>query len=403
MDDRFDQRLRERLAALDAAVPAEERAESPSEDLVKVRLRRVRSGSQSRAARPLGLVAAVSSLLVIAVVAAVVAQRPTETTEPASQTGATAATQVAVTVTPTAPGLLTGADGIPTQIDRQPVHTMLDQSAWPTNSDSFLLAAKPSISAMACPPGANLASPPYTSAEAEFLTGMCDYASLSPVGTAPGAAGQWLAPKSPAFSQLFVWSMAGAPLVMRVHTHDSKAALCTAARLVQCQESVVVEAILWPTIPSQFDGQHVYGGDEINAAAAAGSIASLPHTLLLGGVVWAESASVIGCSPPSPNAQDALLSNCVPTITIGGAFVAPKSSFTAVTGQLVIVRGHVNDPLAAQCSADTQTACQDAFVVESVVWYEGPYPLGPRSSGPSPTPTLAPPLTTPRTAASTPS
>jgi len=257
--------------------------------------------------------------------------------------------------------------------------------------------------AMACPPGANLASPPYTSAEAKFLTGLCDYASLRPVGTAPSADGQWLAPKSPAFSQLFVWSLAGAPLVMRVHTHDSEAALCTAARLVQCQESVVVEAILWPTVPSQFDGQHVYGGDEISAAAAAGSISSLPDSLLLGGVVWAESASTIGCSPASPSAQDELLSNCVPTVTIDGAFVAPKSSFTAVTGQVVIVRGHVNDPLAAQCSADTQTACQEAFVVESVVWSEGPYPLGSRSPAPSELPTLAPALTTPRTAASTPS
>jgi len=71
-----------------------------------------------------------------------------------------------------------------------------------------------------------------------------------------------------------------------------------------------------------------------------------------------------------------------------------------VTGQLVIVRGHVNDPLAAQCSANTQTACQEAFVVESVVWSEGPYPLGSRQSAPSDLPTIAP-LTTPRTAAST--
>jgi hypothetical protein len=382
MNDRFDQRLRERLAALDAAVPEEQPAESPAGDIAVARLHRVRSGSNSRTPRPLGLVAAGSLLLVIAVIAAVVALRPTENTVPASQIGAT------------------GADGIPTQIDGQPVHTMLDQSAWPANSDSFLLAAQPSTNLMNCPPGANLASPPYTSAEAEFLTGLCDYASLRPVGTAQSADGQWLAPKSPAFSQLFAWSMAGAPLVMRVHTHDPEAALCTAERLVQCQESVVVEAILWPTIPSQFGGQQVYGGDEINAAAAAGSIGSLPDSLLLGGVVWAQSASTIGCSPPSPNAQDELLSNCVPEVTIGGAVVAPKSSFTAVTGQLVIVRGHVNDPLAAQCSANTQTACQEAFVVESVVWSEGPYPLGSRQSAPSDLPTIAP-LTTPRTAAST--
>jgi hypothetical protein len=230
MNDRLDQRLRERLAALDAAVPAEKPAKSPAADITRARLRPVRRGSQSTSARPLGLVAAVFSLLVIAVVAAVVAQRPTPTTGPGSQTGSPAATKVVATVTPTAAGLVTGADGIPTQMDGQPVHTMLDQSAWPANNDSFLLAAEPGISAMACPPGANLASPPYTSVEAEFLTGRCNYASLRPVGTGSSADAQWLAPKSPAFSQLFVWSMAGAPVLMRVHTHDSEAALCTRSR-----------------------------------------------------------------------------------------------------------------------------------------------------------------------------
>jgi hypothetical protein len=146
MNDRFDQRLRERLAALDAAVPEEKSAEISAGDIARARLRRVRSGCHSRTPRPLGLVTAVSSLLVIAVVAAVVTQRPTQFTGPASQTGA-AATEVVATETPAPPGVVTGPDGIPTQIDGQSVHTMLDESAWPSNSDSFLLAAEPSINA----------------------------------------------------------------------------------------------------------------------------------------------------------------------------------------------------------------------------------------------------------------
>jgi hypothetical protein len=398
MNDRFDQLLRERLVALDDAVPDT----NPAEDIPRARLRSLHGASPSRRIRTLGLVGAAPLLLGIAVVVALVVQRPAVSTAPNSQTGAATATNLAATVIPTSPPSVTGADGIPTRIDGQPVHTMLDQSAWPTNSDSFLLAAQPSINNMSCPPGANLASPPYTSAEAEFLTGPCDHASLRPLGSAPGPGGLWLAPKSPAFSQLFLWSMAAAPLVMRVHTHDSEAELC-APRLAQCQESVVVEAIVWPTIPTQLDGQHVYGGREINAAAAAGSLGSLPDSLLLGGVVWEESAGTIGCSPPSPSAQDDLLANCVPTVMIDGAFVAPKSGFKAVSGQLVIVRGHVNDPLAAQCPANMRTACQEAFVVESVVWSEGPYPLEARSSTPSEPPTLAPALATLRPAAPTPS
>ena len=84
-------------------------------------------------------------------------------------------------------------------------------------------------------------------------------------------------------------------------------------------------------------------------------------------------------------------------VTIGGVGVAPKSDFAAITGQIVIVRGHVNDPLAAQCDPQVRSACQSAFVVESLVWSEGPYPLGSNFRSVTPTPTPKSPPTAPAT------
>ncbi len=340
----------------------------------------------TRSALPGGVLAAGAAIVVLLVALSVRAIGPAaQASGPATR--ATAGNSLSPSAVAPSPRFVFGLDGIPTQLGGQPVHTMLDQSSWPTNSDSFLLAAQPSINILACPPGANLASPPYTAVEAKFLTGLCDYASLRPIVAPVGADRHWLAPKSPAFQQLYVWSSGEVPLVMRVHTHDPEAAQCTAARLAQCEEAIVVEAILWPLIPSELDGEHVYSGDEINSLAAAGNIANLKGSILLGGVVWRQDRGTIGCSPPpSPSAQDELVANCVPTITIGGASVAPKSSLPAVTGQLVIVRGHVNDPLAAQCPTDLRTACESAFVVESMVWSEGPFP---RSPTPTPTPVIA--------------
>jgi hypothetical protein len=40
---------------------------------------------------------------------------------------------------------------------------------------------------------------------------------------------------------------------------------------------------------------------------------------------------------------------------------------------VVIVRAHVNDPLAADCPSAVRTACEQSLVVESVVWSSKPY------------------------------
>ncbi len=393
MDDKFDRLLRERLASLDAAVPVVEPAENPQDGFARVPVRRIRRGNTVGTARPLGLVVALSLLLVTVVVVATVVRAP----QPVGIGSQSAATPAATTSP--ASTIVTGPNGIPTRINGQGVHTMLDQSAWPSTSEGFLLAAQPSINALSCPTGGNLASPPYTSVENHLLTGLCNYASLDPIGAADSVDQRGLAPKSPPFSDLFVWAVARAPLVVRVHTHDAEAALCTAARRAQCEGSVVVDAIIWPTIPTVFAGERVYRGNEISAAADAGTVASLPGSFLLGGVVWAESASVLACSPPSFAAQDELVANCVPTVTIDGAFVAPKSSFSPVVGEVVIVRGHVNDPLAAQCGLNVRSACAAALVVNTVVWSEGPYPLGPRLS--SAEPDLTPASNEPTTPTST--
>jgi hypothetical protein len=56
-------------------------------------------------------------------------------------------------------------------------------------------------------------------------------------------------------------------------------------------------------------------------------------------------------------------------------------------GRVVVVRAHVAVSLAAQCPADV-IACEQAVVVESVVWSSKPYST--TGSAPLPTPTGTP-------------
>ena len=200
----------------------------------------------------------------------------------------------------------------------------------------------------------------------------------------------YAAPKSSPYDLLYGW--ANHAVVLRVHTHDPEAAQCAANERAACEAAVVVEAVVWPTVPSAINGEQVYRGSDLRSLYSAGTFGNLSGSFLLGGVVsvapndWAAGA----CATPADlnAAGQQLLNECGPTeVFIDMAAIAPASNFDAVDGRVVVVRAHLNDALAAQCPADLLTQCEEAIVVESVVWSSNPYALT--------TPTPAPPFPTP--------
>jgi hypothetical protein len=198
----------------------------------------------------------------------------------------------------------------------------------------------------------------------------------------------YAAPKSSPYDWLYGW--ANHAVVLRVHTHDPEAAQCAANERAACEAAVVVEAVVWPTVPSEINGQQVYRGSDLRDLYSAATFTNLSGSFLLGGVVsvtpndWAPGA----CATPADlnAAGQQLLQECGPTwVAIDMQGIAPASTFDAVDGQVVVVRAHLDDALAAQCPADLLTQCEEAIVVESVIW-SSPY-LTPRQSLAAPTPT----------------
>jgi len=243
------------------------------------------------------------------------------------------------------------AGGIPNQIDGQRVYRMADRSEWQNLGGSFLLAATPSVVAPAC--DLLLVHAPSGPAERDLIQTTCG-AML--VGQTLGS-GVTLAPKG---ALVEPWD--GSTIVMRVHTHDSEAAQCGADTRAQCEASVVVEAVVWPTIPTQIDVERVY------RASDQASFAGIGGSFLLGGR-FTKPEFV----PPCPmqmnetQAEQQLIPYCY-LESIDGLDIAPMSNIDEPRNELVVARVHVDDPLAAQCPATDRAECQASIVVESVVW-----------------------------------
>jgi hypothetical protein len=283
------------------------------------------------------------------------------------------------------------ADGIPVQIDGQRVYRISEQAEWQNLSGSFLLAAQmPSGVMPSC------FAIRGTGPEGDLLAQLCGGWSLgSTTGSSTDIASfVYAAPKSSPYELLYGW--ANHAVVSRVHTHDPEAAGCSADKRAACDAAVVVEAVVWPTVPSELDGEHVYRGSDLRSVFSAGTFKDLSGSFLLGGVVWAapnDWAPGACATPADLNAAgQQLLQECGPTqVSIDMAAIAPASNFDAVNSQVVVVRAHLDDPLAAQCPADLLTQCQEATVVESVVWSSNPYPpTTPTPAVAAPTPTIGP-------------
>ncbi len=364
MDD-FDERLRLRLRALDAAVPA---AATDVRGIGRTPTSSPRRGVRVTSKLPLGLAACFVAIVVgVAVVGVGLQHRPG--TEPAAPNALTTPS-AAPSVSPVA----LGPDGIPTQIDGQRVYLVTEQAEWENLSGSFLLAANlPSGAMPAC------FAVQGTGAEGDLLAQFCGGWSLgSTTGSDTDLASLvYAAPKSS--PQVLLYGWANHAVVLRVHAHDPEAAGCSADKRAACEAAVVVEAVVWPTVPSEINGEQVYRASYLRSLFYAGTFKNLSGSFLLGGVVWVATnhwAPGACATPADLNAAgQQLLQECGPTsVFIDMAPIAPQGNFAAVNGQVVVVRAHLNDALAAQCPTDTLTQCAEAIVVESVVWSSNPYP-----------------------------
>ena len=361
----FDERLHRRLSALDAAVPAR----STVSAMGGASGAKVGRSVRVVARPPIGLAAALAALLVGATVVGVGLQH--------SATAGPTASSAAVSLRP---------NGLPAEIDGQPVYRVSDVAEWEKLTGSFLLAATgPNLGMPAC-----FGSSSGLPAEDDLLAGFCGGWSLGSTNGDEQDRGAviYAAPKSPPLATFIGW--ANRPLVLRVHTHDTEAARCSAAKQAACEAAVVVEAVVWPTVPVQIGGENVYSGSDLRSMFGAGTYGTLRGSFLLGGVVsvvkpnWAPGACATATTGQQVLSQ--LISDCVtPYVSVDGVAIAPMSGFQAIDGRVVVVRAHLNDPLAAQCQPDSRASCEEAVVVDSIVWSSDPY--APYAPAPLATPT----------------
>ncbi len=251
-----------------------------------------------------------------------------------------------------------GSDGIPTQIDGQRVYRVTEQAEWENLSGSFLLGGYGLDLVMSCP-----TSLPQPSGEADLL-GQCGGYELAPFANeSPGFGLLLLAPKG---SSLLSGWLGGPAIVVRVHTHDAEAASCLSAQRAACEAALVVEAVVWPSVPDRIAGEHVY------RATDKASFASLKGSFLLGGLVtYPDVVPPCPSEAGPPGDGQGLLPYCY-WPSIDGLALSPKGSFDEPGSEIVVARVHVNDPVAAECQPSVRAECEAAIVVESVVWRSRP-------------------------------
>jgi WD40 repeat protein len=256
-----------------------------------------------------------------------------------------------------------GSAGFPVSVDGQRVYPF--EGGWRSLTGSFLLAAGAGSGLPFCP-----AATFESQAEADLLG-----CSVPIYPTYSFAVGFRTAPKSAGFGG---WG--GHIIVVRAHTHDPEATQCSADRRADCEAALVVEAVAWPAVPDEIDGEHVY------RAAEGRTLAGSATSFLIGGVVWVETRDrpFPVCSRSADRALDPICGSAV--IDVDGTATAPNTLLRLLDSRVVVVRAHFDASLAAQCSADRIPDCRSAIVVESIVWSSDPYR---KSSAVAPSPNAA--------------
>jgi hypothetical protein len=309
--DAADDKLQERLTRRFDAQLAQAERDYPS---LSVARRTAGEGRHAPArTRWPGIASAVVAVGVLAVVGLIgvgLASRPPQVEGPAKNP-------------PPRPGA-----AIPTEIDGQRVYTMTDRVQWQNLSSSFLLAAYPVFYPVPCASG----SP-------------CNNWALQDNPTQNTASGQNGTFADGQSFDLAGW--AGVEVVMRVDRSGPGI--------------LTVQAVVWPDVPTQVNGERVY---------RAADQASFPKTgsFLLGGRV-SKPDFVPPCPMPADKtqAEQQLIPYCF-IVSIDGLGVAPKSNIDEPKNEIVVARVHINDSQAADCPATTATECKASVVVESIVW-----------------------------------
>jgi hypothetical protein len=310
---------------------------------------RGRSGRSMLGWRRLALpVTAVAVLLAVSLVGVGLTMRP-------NAAGPAAPSSSEPSVSPMGPP---SSDGIPNQIDGQRVYLIADKAEWQNLTGSFLLSGYAVLNVPSCPPP--VVGTPEPTAEQDLI-GWCSSIQLV---ASPNYSGHFpisvmAAPRS--WGALTGWTN-GPAIVMRVHIDDPESANCASAQQAECQAAVVVESVVWPTVPMEIDGNRIFRASDQGLFPTSGSF-------LLGGP-FEEPEFALPCAmrPNLSNAEQQLIPYCY-VQSIDGLPIAPMSNIDATRGQIVVARVHVNDPLAAQCPASDRADCRAAIVVESVVWH----------------------------------
>jgi hypothetical protein len=260
---------------------------------------------------------------------------------------------------PAGPGAIAlGVDGIPNQIDGERVLRVGDNVESP---GGYLLGGY--VYQETCPVG----SQPQDTC---FGLGPTAGSNAATGGVAVSEAHDMSDPNP--FS---LGSWIGAPIVASMKG-------CTWDNGTPCPP--VVMEIVWPAVPTEVAGEHVY------RAPSQGSYAAIKGSFLIGG-----RFSKPDFMPPCPapinksTAEQQLIPYCY-IQSIDGLAISPMSTIDETKNEIVVARVHVDDPLAAQCPAAAQADCKAAIVVESVVWRSDELITGARPSighsGPSAVP-----------------
>ena len=328
----------------DSAGSASAPEASPSSSLSSRSPRRLLAAVRARPRRAT-LVVALSALAVVGLISVGLAYRPNP---------------VSVVMGPSS--VVLGSDGIPTQVDGQRVYRVTEQADWQNLNGSFLLAAYVFVGSYPCPRPVS----PQPQADSDLLA-RCGTFDLAPNAGQRGRTGPGsiygISNVAPLGSDVLFGWMDGPAVVIRAHTHDVEAPRCGADVRAACESALVVEAVVWPTVPTEIAGEHVYRhGDQA-------SFAKLKGSFLLGGPL-VRSNLESPCMWPIASEWEAViaLTGACPYPSIDGLSIAEKSTIDEARDEIVVARVHANDPQAADCPSDYRAYCEAAIVVESVVW-----------------------------------
>jgi hypothetical protein len=281
-----------------------------------------------------------------------------------------------LTATPTAPpsatvpaGVATYADGMPREIDREPVlrgDAIGRQVAASQDDTSFLIGGYIVQAYLDC-----AVDPAAPGSPLVTTCGDGPHLLDGPFGPGPG----------PRLVHDGLIGIGGDPAVFRVHVNDPRADDCPPAIRERCEDAIVVEEVVWvgprtypldaDGIPLEIDGEAVLRGDDISAKIEA-SQDDTPF--LIGG--WASGRIMYRCKagPPEPRTYQQLLPCGAPSVLImdgpdreDGVVVRAIRDPGLPRPGPVVLRVHVRDDLAAKCPA-ALTACDGTIVLDEVVW-----------------------------------